>query len=263
LNDSKKRVLLLKSRAASAPLTFLLEEEGLEPVHLPLLEVEWPADPRALRAAAESIARFKWLIVDSPHAVRALSEAVTSAGTLSAVGLCQWLAPDEGTARTITHHGWIPRVVQTEEVACAEHSHAHPHVHSQWAAVAHNLISDDEVLVVHEASGEPEWVGLVREGRGRVTSVGGWVRSVAQPFTGPSPHAIVVDSASAGEVLFERQPGLKAAPLVAVGPATALALKALGAPLVTVAARPTTEAVFEAALVALGGASSQPGWPPG
>lgn len=251
MNDSKKRVLLLKSRAASEPLTFLLEEEGLEPMHLPLLEVAWPADPRGLRAAAESIARFRWIIVDSPEAVRALSEAVTSAGTLNGLALSQWLAPDEATARTITHHGWIPRIVQTEDTPCEQHSHAHPHFHSQWGAVAHMLISDDEVLVVHEASGEPDWVDLVREGPGRVICVGGWVRGPAQAFDGPSPHAIVVDSPSAGEVLFERQPALKSAPLVAVGPATAIALKALGASLVTVASRPTTEAVFDAALAAL------------
>jgi uroporphyrinogen-III synthase len=246
-----KRVLLLKSRAACEPLSFLLEEEGLEPLHLPLLEVTWPEDPRGLRAAAEGIGRFRWIAADAPQAVRVLAEAIASAGSARALFSVQWLAPDEATARAISRHGWIPRVVQApEDDGCGHGAHLHAHPHAPWGALVQSVLSDDDVLVVHEAGAEPGWVELLREARGQVVCVGAWVRG-APPSLEAAPDAIVVDSPTAAEALLERHLGLRDAPLVAVGPATAQALKALGASQVILAASPGTEAVFDAALVAL------------
>jgi uroporphyrinogen-III synthase len=245
------RVLLLRSRGHSEALSFLLEEEGHEPVHLPLLEVAWPDDPRGLRSVAEHVARFRWIIVDGPEAVRAFSEALTMAGTRSAIS-ANWLAPDPATARSVDRHGWVARVVEDQEHgADCDPTNPH-HTHSGWGSVAQGLIGgDDEVLVLHEAAGEPWWVEALREGRGRVSCARAWVRRPPLTFEGELPSVVVVESAAEGEALLQHQPAAKSARFIAAGPATAGALQALGVEPRAVASSSSTEALFEATLCAL------------
>ncbi len=251
------RVLLLRSRGASEALSFLLEEEGHEPVHFPLLEVAWPEDPRGLRSVAEHVSRFRWIIVDAPEAVRAFSEALTMAGTRAAIS-ANWLAPDAPTAKSVDRHGWVARVVE-------DHPHdddcdpLNPHhTHSGWGSIAQGLIGgDDEVLVLHEAGGEPWWVDALRDGRGRVSCARAWVRRQPAAFDGELPSVVVVESAAEGEALLTHQPTAKSARFIAAGPATAGALQALGVEPRVVANSSTTEALFEATLQALATADSR------
>jgi uroporphyrinogen-III synthase len=244
------RVLLLKSPEASRALSALLEEEGHEPVHLPLLEVAWPDDPRGLRSVAEHVGRFAWIIVDAPEAVRAFREALDMAGTRSAI-TAQWLAPEAPTAKVLERHGWVARVVedQPHDGAC-DPTDPH-HTHSGWGAIAQGLIgTDDEVLVLHEAAAEPWWLGALREGRGRIVAARAWARRPPASLEGPWPPVVVVESALDGEALLEHRPQLKSARFVAAGPGVAGALAALGVTC-EVARASTTQAVFEAAVSVL------------
>ena len=87
------RVLLLTPAEQSADVAFLLEEEGHEPLFWPLLGAPL-ATPPALRAAAEQLGRFNWVVITNRPVLRVFLEAVTSAGSRSSLQRVRWLAGD-------------------------------------------------------------------------------------------------------------------------------------------------------------------------
>lgn len=227
------KVLLLRPREQSAELSFLLEEEGHTALHLPLLDYALPA-ARGLQAAAEHLARFRWVLPDSPHAVRAFLEAAYAAGTLRAASALQWISLDPATARAVERHGFVSRVVDGSTVG--------------------GLVgAGDDVLVLHEAGAAPAWLEQVHDTGAQVTTSLAWQSRPAPSLDGFAADAIVVHSPSAAEALLELLPPESAARLIAAGPATAGALTSLGAKVWAVAARPAADAVLDATLAALSG----------
>src|SRR5262249_8518321 len=77
------RVLVTRPRPRAAELCALLEAEGAEVTVTPLLEIMAPEDDRALRAAAQSVSRYAWVLFASPSAVEAFAEATRAAGTFA------------------------------------------------------------------------------------------------------------------------------------------------------------------------------------
>jgi uroporphyrinogen-III synthase len=242
-------VLLLRARASCEALSFLLEDEGVEVVHHPVLDVAWPEDPRALQAAAESATRYRFVVPDAPGAVQGFLEASVVAGTRRTLAALQWLAPDLRTARAVERAGCVARLVEDTESCCAP---GQVHSHSAWASVGHGLVeTDDEVLVLHESRRVPAWAEALRAGRGRLTTVRAWVDQPVPPLE-TTPDLVVIDSAAAADVLLadERLRGVK---VVAPANAAANAVKALGLAVTHVALAPDAEALCAAVVDALWG----------
>lgn len=256
------QVLLLTPPEQASDLSFLLEEEGLTPRFWPLLGV--PAEPpRGLRAAAEQIGRFTWVIVMGRGPLRAFLEAVNAAGTRSTVARVQWLASDGPTARVLERHGATVRVPGD----------------GKWtSAVSGLLTQDDDVLVLHE-EGVPEILVDALDAAGaRFIEVQLESATPAVLEDASAVQVVIVHSAAAGEAWAEATrdvgavthdqyccgphehhdvaaPTRVAVPagvrVVATSAATADALRDLGVEVHTVADAPAADAVVDATLRAL------------
>lgn len=228
-------VWLLCPRAHAEALAFLLEEEGLLPVFVPVLDAGAPEDGRALASAAEQLHRFPWVAPDAPQAVRALLENVRASGTRAALERVRWLCAADDTARAVERSGFASHL-------------AAPGRPDAWRTV---VGEDDEVLALHEAGSVPAWI----DGwAGPVTTVRAWSRRQGPAFDEvAAPDVVVVRSPVEGEALaLALPPGrLAALRLVAAGPSTAGVLKELGAGVCVVATTPATDGVLDATLRAL------------
>ncbi|PZR13877.1 MAG: hypothetical protein DI536_11130 [Archangium gephyra] len=180
-------VLLLTPPEQASDLAFLLEEEGHEARFWPLLST--PTElPMGLRAAAEQVGRFTWVVVMGRGPLRAFLEAVTTAGTRSTISRVQWLASDAATARVVERHGGTVRVPGD----------------GKWtSAVSGLLTSDDDVLVIHE-DGVPEILADAFDAAGaRFIDVQVACASPAQLEDAAGVRVVIVHSAAAGEVWAE------------------------------------------------------------
>lgn len=256
------RVLLLTPPEQAADLAFLLEEEGHEPCFWPVLGGSTELGP-GLRAAAEHLHRFTWVIALGRAPLRAFLEAVNRAGSRRALARVQWLASDAPTARAIERQGGTVRVPGD----------------GKWtSAVSGLLTSDDDVLVLH--SGEPPEILLESLD---AKNVGHTLVAVERPQGGPAipeeaHRVVIVHSAAAGEAFVELTSGLALttanAPqccgpehqhvqpvarsvlteglrIVATTPAAAEALQSLGVEVYATASGAAADAVVDAAIKAL------------
>jgi uroporphyrinogen-III synthase len=133
-------VLLLTSPGQASDLSFLLEDEGLEPLYFPVLAGP-RALPKGLLAIADRVARLQWVIVIGVGSLRAFLEALHIAGTRPALKGVGFLASDALTARAIERQGAQVRVAGD----------------GKWTSVvAGHLGAGDEVAVIHEVGGLPQ-----------------------------------------------------------------------------------------------------------
>lgn len=244
-----KRVLVTRPRERAEALCFLLEDEGAEVEALPLLELLPPTNPAPLRAAAEQVGRYRWVLFTSPAAVEALAEALREAGTLSRLSSVKLGAVGPRTAHALEALGLQVAVVaeRTTGLGLAE-------------ALRQDLRAGDEVLLPAAEEGRRELQEAL-EGEGiPVTRVAAYraeqlalpaevrVRLAARP-----PDVVVLASPRTAEALWEMPGGaelLTRARVVAIGPTTSAAVQALEVPVAAVARTPTPEGLLEAVVAA-------------
>ena len=110
---------MTRPRERAEELCFLLEDEGAQVLHVPLLELLPPEDPRPLKAAAESIQRYKWVVFASVSAVEALLEALREAGTTRMLSQSRLAVVGPRTARAVERHGWTVAAESPAEIGRA------------------------------------------------------------------------------------------------------------------------------------------------
>lgn len=249
-------VLVTRPRERARELCFLLEDEGAEVVALPLLSFAPPEDPRPLRAAAEALHRFSWVVFTSQSGVEALVEAAREAGTLARLRGVALAAVGPSTRRALEAHGLPVRLTPDDPtgLGLAE-------------ALSAQVSADDELLLPVAEEARPEVADALGQLGARLTRVVAYraIRShvpeaqlaalVARP-----PSAILFGSPRTAESLLEclgdrARVVLSAARLVAIGPTTKRALEGLGLD-AHVAAAPTPAALVDATVEAL--AASRP-----
>jgi uroporphyrinogen-III synthase len=245
------RVLVTRPRERSEELCFLLEDEGAHVLHVPLLELLPPEDPRPLMAAAESIQRYKWVVFASPSAVEALLEALREAGTTELLSRARIAVVGPRTARAVEAYGLTVAAEPPEGTGVA-----------LYEALRPSLEPEDEVLLPAAQEGRRELEDALREHGTRVTRVTAY-RSRSAPLSPETqtllesspPHVALFASPRTAESFLEAvgRERLGAARLVAIGPTTAAALAQLGLPVAAVAERPTPEALVEATVRAIRG----------
>jgi len=245
------RVLVTRPRERSEELCFLLEDEGAQVLHVPLMELRPPEDPRPLQAAAESIQRYKWVVFASPSAVEALMEALRESGMTEWMARVRIAVVGPRTARTVEGYGLTVAAEPPEGTGVA-----------LYEAMRSVLEAEDEVLLPAAEEGRRELEDALREHGVRVTRVTAY-RSQLAPL---SPEARALLESSPPDVALFASPRtaetfleavgrerLGTARLVAIGPTTASALTQLGLPVAAVAERPTPEALVEATIRAIRG----------
>lgn len=237
--DSRRAgtVWLLRPRARLEALAFLLEEEGLAPVFLPVLDAAAPEDGRALASAAEQLFRFQFVAPDAPQAVLALLEGVHAAGSRAALERVRWLCGTADAARAVERSGYA----------------SHLAAPAQPDAFAALLAEDDEVLALHELAGPTAWQAQLGRAAA-LTTVGAWRRKPGLLLDAAgAPDVVVVHSPVEGEALAHALPDGLLAGLrcVAAGPATAGVLAELGARVCAVATSPAADGLLDATLKAL------------
>ncbi len=245
------RVLVTRPRERSEELCFLLEDEGAQVLHVPLLELRPPEDPRPLVAAAEAIQRYQWVVFASASAVEALLEALREAGTTQWLSQVRIAVVGPRTGRTVEGYGLTVAAEPPEGTGVA-----------LYEAMRGALGPEDEVLLPAAEEGRRELEDALREHGVRVTRVTAY-RSQPAPL---SPEARALLDASPPDVALFASPRtaetfleaagrerLGTARLVAIGPTTATALTQLGLAVAAVAERPTPEALVEATIRAIRG----------
>jgi uroporphyrinogen-III synthase len=243
-------VWVTRPRERAEALCFLLEDEGAEVIALPLLELLPPEDERPLRAAAEHLQRYRWILFTSPAAVESLVEHARQEGTLDRLRRAKLGAVGPRTAATLRGHG-----LQVEVEAET------PTGPGLFAALRGDLRPGDEVLLPVAEQARPELYEALLAGGVEVTRVVAYRAEQVAPDAAAlaalhraPPAAIVLASPRSVESLLELPVGRElaaGAKLVAIGPTTAGALEAEQLPVAEVATTPTPEGLLEAVVRAL------------
>lgn len=246
-----KRVLVTRPRERSEELCFLLEDEGAEVLHVPLLELQPPENPRPLKAAAEAIQRYRWVVFASPSAVEALMDAVLAAGTAHLMAQVRVAAVGPRTARAAEACGLRVAVEPPEG-----------HAHALFDAMREHLQAEDEVLLPAAEEGRRELEDSLRAVGVRVTRVTAY-RSTPAPLPPEAlanldatpPDVVLFASPRTAEAFLEAagRERLAGARVVAIGPTTAAALARMDVEVAAVAERPTPEGLVDAAIRAIHG----------
>lgn len=209
------RVALTSSRERSEAISFLLEDEGAELLHLPVLELLPPSDPRPFAAMVEQLQRYPWILLSSIEAVAALWEGARVAGTLKLMGKVGLIAADASVARMLVSLGQPARF-------------------ELGATTPLELEADAEVLVP-VGDGASVWPAKLAEAGSLAISVLAWTPAPVELPT-QAPELIVFDAPGAASALHrDHRPWLEAALRVAGSASTAEELARLGMPAHTVA----------------------------
>jgi len=110
-----RRVLVTRAREQAGTLAEALWDEGAEPVLAPTIEIDEPADPAPLRAAALGADRYDWIVFTSANAVRRFFDAlITAGGDVRRLGRVRILAIGPATAEALHPFGLRPDLVPAE-----------------------------------------------------------------------------------------------------------------------------------------------------
>lgn len=206
------RVALTASRERSEAISFLLEDEGAQLLHLPVLELLPPADVRPFAAMVEQLQRYPWILLSSLEAVAALWEGARVAGTVGLLDKPGLIATDASVTRMLVSLGHPPRI----ELGTL------------------SLEADAEVLVPVGELSNP-WPARVIDAGAIAIPVLAWTPA---PIALPEqrPELIVLDAPGAASALDrDHRPWLEGAVRVAGSASTADELSRLGMPAHTVA----------------------------
>lgn len=115
---SGRRVLVTRARAQASDLAVLLEALGAEVVQFPVIRIDDPADPAALRAAAARAGEFDWLVLTSVNGVDRFFAALAAEGRdARALGGVRVCALGPATAGALARHGVRADLVPDEFIA--------------------------------------------------------------------------------------------------------------------------------------------------
>lgn len=240
------RVLVTRPKERSLELVFLLEDEGAEVIHLPLLEILPPEDARPLHSAAEHVGRYAWIVFASPAAVVAFAEAVREAGTRDALGRAKVAVVGAQTSRAAKDRG-MTVFVETNGTGA-----------DLGDALAGRVHPGDELLLPCARDARPELAAALDELGGTVTRVVAYRAEKLQPTAeeiqaAVSSAVVLFASPRTAEAYLEAlgdrgREALSKAAVVAIGPTTADAARELGLRVDAVAAEPSSEALVQAAV---------------
>lgn len=248
------RVLVTRPRERSRELCFLLEDEGAQVSQLPLLELLPPEDPRPLRAAAERIQRYAWIVFTSPSGVQALVEAVREAGATERLYRPHIAAVGPRTAQAVREYGLSVEVQPEVSTGLG-----------LFEKLAPKLQQGDEVLLPAAQQGRRELGEALEEHGIRVTRIAAYRTAPAvadeqtlRALQAEPPEVILFASPRTAEAFLDATGALgpqllRGAKVAVIGPTTGAALERMGFSPAAAATVPTPEGLVEAAIRAIRG----------
>jgi uroporphyrinogen-III synthase/uroporphyrinogen III methyltransferase/synthase len=225
-----RRVLVTRASHQAGKLSEGLRVLGAEPVQVPILEIQPPADFAPMDEALRQLHRYHWMILTSANTVRALSERAEQLGvSLAAADSVKVAAIGEATAAAACKAGLAVALIPENYVAESLIDALSANISGQRillarAAIARDVIPDalraaDAIVDVVDA-----YRNLMPE------SVPGQLRAAldagidAVTFTSSSSVIHLADAARAAEIEFPFERVLA----ISIGPITSRTLRDLG-----------------------------------
>ena len=113
-----KRILVMRAAHQAGKLSEGLRALGVEPVEVPVLEIQPPADLAPLDRALRSLDTYDWLILTSANTVRSLAEhAIAWSSLLDRISALKVAAVGEATAAAARKAGLLVALVPETYVA--------------------------------------------------------------------------------------------------------------------------------------------------
>ena len=218
----RKRVLVTRAAHQAGKLSEGLSAAGLEPVEVPVLEIQPPVSFAALDAALRAFHSYDWLIVTSANTVRALVERAEEIGVpLAASANLQIAAVGEATAKAARQAGFAVAVVPENYVAESLAEALAGRVAGKKILVARAEVARDVIPATLQAAGAQ--VDIAEAYRNAMPAGApqqlrqALARGIhAATFTSSSSVTHLAAAAEAAEIAFPF-PGVKA---VSIGPLT-------------------------------------------
>ena len=193
-----KRVVVTRPAAQSAPLCEIFTRAGAEAISVPLIEIAEAADGgAALRAAAERLGDYHWVILTSANGARALLSAINDARDF---GKAKVAAIGPATADVLTAANIHPDLVPSSYIAEAllEELLGAEQLGSAVSVVPSETIGESVTSTANgeRADGTAEQIGDQR-GKSLATETNSET-ATADP---PQPRALIARAAVARDVL--------------------------------------------------------------
>jgi uroporphyrinogen-III synthase/uroporphyrinogen III methyltransferase/synthase len=225
-----RRVLVTRAAHQAGKLSEALRARGIEPVEVPVLEIQLPLSFAALDAALRELPTYDWLIVTSANTVRALVERAEEIGVpLATAGKMLFAAVGEATANAVRKAGFDVAVVPEHYVAESLADVLADRVAGKRILVARAEVARDVIPEALRAAGAH--VDVVEAYRNAMPAEAPeHLRHVlgqgidAATFTSSSSVTHLADAARAAGIAFPFD-GVKA---VSIGPITSQTLREAG-----------------------------------
>jgi uroporphyrinogen III methyltransferase/synthase len=259
-----RRVVVTRAPPQSGRLLHLLAQQGADAVAFPCLEFAPPLDPAALRGAIDRLDAFDGVVLSSPAGVDAFLHALLASGRdVRRLARHQVAAIGTGTAERALAAGLRPDVVPSiaRSEGLRDLLEQRGRLAARWLHVRADEGRDVLADAIRRAGGHIEIVVGYRTIRPEVPPL--LLRSLLPPDRGGEGFdAVCFASGKAGRHFLETLKAahgadptreiVQAARVVALGPVTAEALRALGVRVDAVADEPTDEGMATAVRRALG-----------
>jgi uroporphyrinogen-III synthase len=143
-----RRILVTRAAHQAGKLSDGLRDFGAEPVEVPVLEIQPPANFEPLDAALRQLASYDWLILTSANTVHALVERIAALGIVTPSSNIQVAAIGPATAQAARDAGFTvtltPENYIAESLASALQSHiANKRILLARAAIARDVIPNE------------------------------------------------------------------------------------------------------------------------
>jgi uroporphyrinogen-III synthase len=225
-----RRVLVTRAAHQAGKLSEGLRAIGAEPVEVPVLEIQPPADLAALDRALHELDSYDWLILTSANTVRALVERSAALGiSFENFAAAQVAAIGEATAAAARSAGFIVALVPPSYVAESLVASLADRVAGKKVLLARAAIARDVIPDALRAAGAT--VDVVDAYRNVMPeSAPGMLRAAlakgieAATFSSSSSATHLAEAAKAAGIGFPFA-GVKA---ISIGPITSATLRELG-----------------------------------
>lgn len=226
-----RRVLVTRAAHQAGKLSEGLRAVGIEPVEVPVLEIQPPASFDPLDAAIRNIANYQYLIFTSANAVRVMMERAAACGIVFADTMPRVAAVGKATAEASRQAGFTVAVTPKEYVAESLIEALAGHVSQRRILLARAAIARDVIPDALRAAGAivdvvDAYQNIIPAAAPEKLRAALAQRVNAATFTSSSSATHLADVARAAGIAFPF-PGVKA---VSIGPVTSATLRELGWP---------------------------------
>lgn len=241
-----RRVMVTRARSQASDLAVLLEALGAETIQFPTIRIESAADPAPLRAAAERVGEFDWVVFTSVNGVECFWDALRESGRdARAFGRARVCTIGPATSAAVEARGVRPDLVPDDFVAEGVLA----------ALAAHGEIRGSRILLPRAEAARALLPDTLRERGAEVLDVaayrtvqdGSELRAVRRRLAAGEVDVVTFTASSTVKNYVDLLgPDVGGAKVVSIGPITSAAARELGVPVDAEAAESTVPGLVDA-----------------